>query len=103
MNAIHDQVRDVMQTLFRRNPELCGFLVQQDLSCSHVACHPALDGEETRELIEAVSRSFHEHSLKWARVRYDDEERVFKANGNGHRAPDQSTGSGSGSASPAMR
>jgi hypothetical protein len=27
---------------------------------------------------------FHEHSLKWARVRYDDEERVFKA--NGHRA-----------------
>ncbi|HEU5244873.1 MAG TPA: hypothetical protein VFU33_10775 [Gaiellaceae bacterium] len=42
--------------------------------------------EETKSLIEAVSRSFHEHSLKWARVRYDDEERVFKANGNGHRA-----------------
>ena len=41
---------------------------------------------ETKELIEAVSRSFHEHSLKWARVRYDDEERVFKTNGNGHRA-----------------
>ena len=41
--------------------------------------------EETNELIEAVSRSFHEHSLKWTRVRYDDEERVFKANGNGRR------------------
>ena len=41
---------------------------------------------ETKELIEAVSRSFHEHSLKWARVRYDDEERVFKSNGNGHKA-----------------
>lgn len=41
---------------------------------------------ETKDLIEAVSRSFHEHSLKWARVRYDDEELVFKANGNGHRA-----------------
>jgi len=41
---------------------------------------------ETNKLIDAVSRSFHEHSLKWARVRYDDEERVFKANGNGHRA-----------------
>jgi hypothetical protein len=40
---------------------------------------------ETDSLIDAVSRSFHEHSLKWARVRYDDEERVFKANGNGHR------------------
>jgi hypothetical protein len=42
--------------------------------------------EETNRLIEAVSRSFREHGLKWARVRYDDEERVFKANGNGHRA-----------------
>ena len=42
--------------------------------------------QERNELIEAVSRSFHEHSLKWARVRYDDEERVFKSNGNGHRA-----------------
>lgn len=60
MNAIHDQIRDVMQTLFRRNPELCGFLVQQDLSCSHVACHPALDGEETRELIDEISAALHE-------------------------------------------
>jgi hypothetical protein len=41
---------------------------------------------ETNELMEAVSRSFHEHGLKWARIRYDDEERVFKANANGHRA-----------------
>jgi hypothetical protein len=41
---------------------------------------------ETKTYIEAVSRSFHEHQLKWARVRYDDEERVFKANGNGHGA-----------------
>lgn len=38
--------------------------------------------EETNTLIEAVSRMFHEHRLKWARVRYDDEERVFKANGH---------------------
>ena len=44
----------------------------------------AKDRAETAGFIEAVSRSFHEHSLKWARVRYDDEERVFKA--NGHRA-----------------
>jgi hypothetical protein len=40
---------------------------------------------ETQSFIEAVSRSFQEHRLQWARVRYDDEERVFKANGNGHR------------------
>lgn len=41
---------------------------------------------EKDSLVEAVSRSFQEHRLQWARVRYDDEERVFKANGNGHRA-----------------
>jgi hypothetical protein len=37
--------------------------------------------KETESFIEAVSRSFQEHKLQWARVRYDDEERVFKANG----------------------
>jgi hypothetical protein len=37
--------------------------------------------KETQELVEAVSRSFREHGLHWARVRYDDEERVFRANG----------------------
>ena len=39
---------------------------------------------ETNTLIDAVSQSFAEHKLQWARVRYDDEERVFKA--NGHRS-----------------
>lgn len=38
--------------------------------------------QESESFIEAVSRSFQEHKLQWARVRYDDEERVFKANGN---------------------
>jgi hypothetical protein len=37
---------------------------------------------ETQSFIEVVSRSFHEHRLQWARVRYDDEERVFKSNGH---------------------
>jgi hypothetical protein len=37
--------------------------------------------QETAGYIEAVSQCFHEHKLQWARVRYDDEERVFKANG----------------------
>jgi len=40
------------------------------------------DKAETRTLIEAVSRGFDQHRLRWARVRYDDEERVFKANGH---------------------
>lgn len=44
----------------------------------------AKDKDETKTLIDAVSRAFRDRSLKWARVRYDDEERVFKA--NGHRA-----------------
>jgi hypothetical protein len=34
---------------------------------------------EARTLVDAVAVSFNEHGLKWARVRYDDEERVFKA------------------------
>jgi len=41
----------------------------------------ARDRDETNQLIDCVSRSCHEHELQWARVRYDDEERVFKANG----------------------
>ena len=36
---------------------------------------------ETNDFIDAVSQSFQEHELQWARVRYGDEERVFKANG----------------------
>jgi hypothetical protein len=42
----------------------------------------AKDKYETKTLIEAVSHGFREHSLKWARVRFGDEERVFKANGH---------------------
>lgn len=45
---------------------------------------------ETDELIDAVSQGFQEHRLQWARVRYDDEERVFKA--NGQRANDRRAG-----------
>lgn len=41
--------------------------------------------EETQSFIDVVSEASEELKLQWARVRYDDEERVFKANGNGHR------------------
>ena len=41
----------------------------------------AKDKHETKTLIEAVSHGFRQNRLKWARVRFGDEERVFKANG----------------------
>lgn len=46
-----------------------------------------INREEIEELLAAVARSFHEHDLRWARVRYDDDERVFRANGQ-RSAPD---------------
>jgi len=55
MNALHDQINSVLNTLFQRNPALCGFSVQRDLSFSEVACHPALCGEDERELIDDIS------------------------------------------------
>jgi hypothetical protein len=42
----------------------------------------AKDRQETEGFIEAVSQGFDEHKLHWARVRYGDEERVFKAIGH---------------------
>ena len=60
MNALHDQIHAVMQTLFRSNPALCGFSVQEDLSFTHVACHPALDSEEARELLDEISGALRE-------------------------------------------
>ena len=55
MNALHQQVNDVMGVLFQRHPALCGFLVQEDLSFSNVSCHPTLFGDEARSLHEEIS------------------------------------------------
>jgi hypothetical protein len=60
MNALHEEVYGVMEVLFHRYPALCGFSVQHDLSFSHVACHPALEGEEAQELIEEISATLRE-------------------------------------------
>jgi hypothetical protein len=60
MNALHDEIQEVMQTLFQRNPALCGFAVQEDLSFSDIACHPALHGDEARELIDDISGALRE-------------------------------------------
>jgi hypothetical protein len=42
----------------------------------------AKDKHHVQELIRRVSQGFQAHGLQWARVRYDDEERVFKSNGH---------------------
>ena len=55
MSAIQQEVQEAVNVLFQRHPTLCGFSVREDLSFSHVACHPALDGEEERELAEEIS------------------------------------------------
>ena len=59
MNALHEQVEDLMGTLFQRYPALCGFLVKEDLSFSNVSCHPALPGAQAQELIEEISATLH--------------------------------------------
>jgi hypothetical protein len=51
----------------------------------------AKNRQETDDFIEAVSQSFHEHKLRWARVRYGDEERTFRAGPPKAAPADQST------------
>lgn len=60
MNALQREVHDVMNHVFQRYPALCGFSVQEDLSFSHVACHPALAGDEAEMLIEEISAALRE-------------------------------------------
>ena len=60
MDALHQQVNDVMGVLFRRHPALCGFAVQEDLSFGNVACHPILLGEEAQCLHEEISAALQE-------------------------------------------
>jgi hypothetical protein len=59
MNALHQEVEDLMGTLFQRYPALCGFLVKEDLSFSYVSCHPVLAGEQAEELINEISATLH--------------------------------------------
>jgi hypothetical protein len=60
MNALLEEVQDVVSTLFQRYPALCGFSVREDLSFSNVACHPALVGDEAAILCEEISATLHE-------------------------------------------
>jgi len=59
MNALNQEVEDLMGTLFQRYPALCGFLVKHDLSFSNVSCHPALAGPQAEELINEISDTLH--------------------------------------------
>lgn len=84
-------VRVTIETASKAEAELiAGELPQPAEACSWrglgVIRLGAKDKADTRQLVDSVSRSFREHGLKWARVRCDDEEVVFKANGNGHGA-----------------
>jgi hypothetical protein len=60
MNALQQQVHEVMNTVFQRYPALCGFSVQEDLSFTNVACHPALAGDEAQMMIEEISAALRE-------------------------------------------
>jgi hypothetical protein len=60
MNAVDAEVSNVVQALFRRQPELCGFSVREDLSLSNVACHPALHGARATELLDEISDALDE-------------------------------------------
>lgn len=60
MNALLQEVNDVMSTLFQRYPALCGFSVKDDLCLSHIACHPALVGDEVEILCEEISVALHD-------------------------------------------
>jgi hypothetical protein len=60
MNPLVQEVNDVVSTLFQRYPALCGFSVKEDLSFSHVACHPALMGEEAQILCEEITATLNE-------------------------------------------
>jgi hypothetical protein len=60
MNALQQEVQDLMNHVFQRYPALCGFSVQDDLSFTHVACHPALAGDEAVALIEEISETLRE-------------------------------------------
>jgi hypothetical protein len=43
---------------------------------------------ETAQLIETVGSAVEQHQLAWARVRYDDDECVFRGNGRNHAQHD---------------
>ena len=60
MNALYVEVSNVVESLFRRYPALCGFSVRDDLSFSNVSCHPALHGAQASELIDEISEALHE-------------------------------------------
>jgi hypothetical protein len=60
MSPLVQEVNDVVSTLFQRYPALCGFSLKEDLSFSHIACHPALMGEEAEILCEDISATLNE-------------------------------------------
>ena len=60
MDALQQEVQEVVGTLFRRHPALCGFSLQQDLKLSHLACHPTLLGEDAQMLQDEILEALQE-------------------------------------------
>ena len=52
---LHREVQEVVSTLFRRHPALCGFSLEQDLSLEHLSCHPSVSGEEAQILRDEIA------------------------------------------------
>jgi len=57
---VQEEVQDVLNAVFQRYPALCGFSVLEDLTFTHVACHPALGGDDARALVDEISAALRE-------------------------------------------
>ena len=57
---VHREVQEVVSTLFRRHPALCGFSLEQDLRLEHLSCHPSVSGEEAQILRDEIAGALQE-------------------------------------------
>lgn len=60
MNALLQEVQDLVNMVFQRYPTLCGFSVREDMSFSNLACYPAIAGDEAELLCEELSAALAE-------------------------------------------
>jgi len=60
MNALLQEVQDLVNMVFQRYPTLCGFSVREDLSFSNLACYPAIANDEAELLCEELSAALAE-------------------------------------------
>jgi hypothetical protein len=78
--------RVTIETASRADAELIIACLQLDLRAESARGFSVIrlgrkTDAETATVMETVARSVEQHQLAWARVRYDDDERVFRTNG----------------------